>query len=170
MSAPFIGEIRMMGFGFPPRGWAQCDGALLSINEQSTLFALISTTYGGDGRSTFQLPDLRGRTPLHQGPYNYMGQAYGFENIPLTEAQMPAHNHTVNATQIDATSRGGSTTEVFAKAPKPQNLYHNEAQSLVALNSGTVGHQGGSAHHNNMQPSSVINFCIALTGVFPSRN
>lgn len=162
MADPFLGEIRLMSFGFAPKGWAQCNGQLLPIQQNQALFSLFGTTYGGNGQTTFALPNLMGRTPIHSSP-DAMGTMQGEENHTLSLAELPTHTH-----QLNATSAGGSTpaplTNVLAAAT---NVYGNPAQT--SLIPGTLTPTGGGQAHTNMQPYLVINFCIALQGIFPSQ-
>jgi microcystin-dependent protein len=172
MAEPFLGEIRMFGFQFAPTGWAMCNGQLLPISQNTALFSLLGTTYGGNGTSTFALPNLQSSVAIHQGqgvglsPY-VIGQNGGTENVTLTQGQMPLHGHTVNASgSPGANTRpaGGvlarATTDVYAAAP----------DGSTTMNPGTIGNAGGSQPHTNIQPYLVISFCIALQGIFPSRN
>jgi microcystin-dependent protein len=178
MSQPFVGEIRIFAGNFPPYGWAFCDGTPLPIAENDVLFTLIGTTYGGDGQETFNLPDFRGRVPLHQGSgaggsYT-LGQNGGTETVTLATGQIPAHTHTVNAssalpppavTAINVT--GTATTWVPASPPKPR-LY-GAAASLVPMAANSVLADGASQPHNNMAPYLAVNFIISLFGVFPTQ-
>jgi microcystin-dependent protein len=172
MSEPFLSEIRMFSFGFPPKGWALCNGQTLPINQNAALFSLIGTFYGGNGTSTFQLPNLQGCVPLHLGTNpgngnNYViGQQAGESNVTLTPNQLPAHIHNVNAnTGADANVPsasvvpGGGGVSAYGTAP-----------GSATMNNGIVGPAGGSQPHPNVQPYQVVNFCIALQGIFPSRN
>ena len=172
MSSPFIGEIRMFAGNFAPAGWALCDGQPLAIAEYDTLFNLIGTTYGGDGQQTFNLPDLRGRVPVHQGtlsPGNstyVLAQQGGVESVTLTVNQMPGHAHSAVCSSAGATSprpAGGvwAMGDVFAFTPG--------ANVNGAMNPGAVGAAGGSQPHDNMVPFLAINFIISLFGVFPSQ-
>lgn len=166
MSQPYVGEIRMVGFNFQVNGWQFCNGALLSIAENETLFNLIGTTYGGDGQQTFAVPDLQGRVPVHQGSGFVIGQKAGVESVTLTSNQMPIHTHPMLAsTDIPAqsTPAGNVTGAAAAK------IYHNGAPS-VTLNPASVTPAGGNQPHENMQPYLCINFIISLFGVFPSQN
>lgn len=174
MSEPFLAEIRMFGFNFAPRGWALCDGQLLPINQNQALYSLLGTTYGGDGRTTFQLPDLRSRVPLHVGQRaggstnHRQGSKGGAETHTLTASETPAHTHTLNPTS----SNGNSPLPVSNHLSAFSNSYTDDSVSsgdLVNLTPTTVTSTGGAAH-NNMQPTLVIEFAIALQGVFPSRN
>ena len=167
MSEPFIAEIRIMGFNFPPRGWATCDGQILPINQNQSLFALLGTAYGGDGRSTFALPDLRGRSPRHNGGAN--GASAGEENVSLTTAQIPGHGHTVqgttNAANLTDPADALQANTGAARRPITPYVTGNNLTPMVA----TAASAGG-AGHNNMQPYLTLNFVIALQGLFPSRN
>ena len=172
MAEPFLGEIRMFGFNFTPRGWAQCNGVLLPISSNSALFSLLGTIYGGDGRTTFALPDLRGRAPLHYGQGNGLsnhpiGQRDGTETATLTAAQMPSHTH-----QSRVASGNGSSTSpvgnVLATSIEGDASYSGSADNNGS--SAAIANTGGGQPHNNMQPFLAINFCIALVGIFPSRS
>ena len=164
MAEPFLSEIRLMSFGFAPRGWALCNGQLLPINQNQALFSLLGTTFGGDGRVNFALPDLRDRTPIHVGSGHTLGERGGEQAHTLSIAESPAHVHLLNASMADANAvlPGGN---VLAKAP--QQVY-GPANNLVALNPGTVTTVGGSQAHLNLQPFLTINSSIALQGIFPS--
>jgi len=171
MAEPFIGQIIQAGFNFAPRGYATCDGQLMSIAQNTALFSLLGTTYGGDGRVTFGLPDLRGRTPLHQGqgpglPNYVMGQAAGVENVTLLASQMPMHNHTVNA--INSEDEVSSPNNGYLGSDTKAQNYATAGGST--MHSQMIGNAGGSLPHNNIQPTLIINYCIALQGIFPSRN
>ena len=166
MSEPFLSQIGIFGFNFAPRGWAQCDGQILPINQNQSLYSLLGTTYGGDGRTSFGLPDLRGRVPIHFDGSHALGQRSGQETVVLGAAQTPAHSHNLTVSTDDAASND-PLNNVFAKANF--DVYH-EATNLVPLIGGSTGNVGGSQAHNNMQPYLAINFCIALVGIFPSRN
>jgi microcystin-dependent protein len=168
MSEPFLAEVRMVGFNFAPRGWALCDGQILPINQNQALFSLLGTTYGGDGRTTFALPDLRGRTPIHAGGAHALGQKSGEETHTLATSEMPAHDHQAQATSDPATTPIPSGTVALANSA-PAELYAPPEQ-LGAMRSGTIGSAGGGQAHENMQPYLAMNFCIALQGLFPSRN
>ena len=165
MSEPFLAEVRIVGFNFAPRGWAFCDGQILPINQNQSLYSLLGTTYGGDGRTSFALPDLRGRTPIHVGNGHLLGQKGGEESHTLGAAEMPQHGHSAQASAVDADTVD-PTGHILSKA---LNVYGN-ASNLVQLRAGTVANAGGGQAHNNMQPFIAVNFCIALQGLFPSRN
>ena len=170
MSEPFLGEVRLFGFGFAPRGWATCDGQILPINENQALYALLGTTYGGDGRTNFALPDLRGRTSVAGGRgagAPPIGTAAGSERHALTAAEMPQHTHAVSGATTNATS-SSPAGNVLTRAG--QQHYRNTPDALVPMRRGTVGVTGAGAGHENMQPFTTVNFCIALQGLFPSRN
>jgi microcystin-dependent protein len=166
MAEPFLSEIRLMSFGFPPKGWALCDGQLLPINQNQALFSLLGTTYGGDGRVNFGLPDLRGRVPIHEGSGHTLGERGGEQAHTLSISELPTHTHTLNATTATAQNTPSNTT-VLGKS-NPQAAY-GSSTSLVAMALNTVSNTGGSQAHLNMQPFLVLNFCIALQGIFPSQ-
>lgn len=173
MAEPFIGQIQTFGFDFAPQGYAQCDGSLLPVNQYSALFSLLGVTYGGDGRTTFGLPDLRGRVPIHP---NYdpvqEGDKGGSETVTLTEAQMPAHTHMVMAIPNganQATTEGNFLAAGQNSSGTATNLYAN-GRSTTSLLKDSVDPQGSGQAHDNMQPFLTINFCIALTGIYPSRS
>ena len=170
MSEPFLGEIRMFGFNFAPRGWAFCDGQILPINQNQSLYSLLGTTYGGDGRTSFALPDIRGRAPLHKSDGFILGEKGGVETVTLTAAELAAHSHTAQGTTADGDKARGGPGRPFATSHDPTDPIYGDAANLVAMNSGTVTHAGGSQAHDNIQPMLVITFCIALQGLFPSRN
>lgn len=172
MSEPFLAEIRMMGFNFPPRGWAQCDGQLLPINQNQALYSLLGTTYGGDGRITFALPDFRGRTPIHFGDGFTQGAKGGEEQHVLSAQEMPTHSHALKAKDSAPTTNGnaaGATLSQTVAGRRPLVPF-GPADSLTALAQGTISNTGVNQGHDNMQPFLTINFVIALQGVFPSRN
>jgi microcystin-dependent protein len=173
MAEPFLGEIRMFGFNFAPVNWALCAGQLMSISQNTALFALLGTMYGGDGVTTFALPDLRGRVPLGvgQGPglsnYN-QGQQGGEENHTLITQEMPQHTHQVSASQAsDATTPLNNFLGDDSR--NPVNVYNTTSDGTL-MNARMLSVAGGSLPHNNMQPYLCINFCIALQGIFPSRS
>lgn len=165
MSQPYVGEIRMFAGNFAPAGWMFCEGQLLPISEYETLFNLIGTTYGGDGQSTFSLPDLRGRLPLHQGNGFTLAETGGVETVTLTVQQIPAHTHLVGA-QSGTASQQSLTGGVWA-AIAGQNVYINSA-GASAMNPGSIANGGGSQPHDNFMQYLCVDFIISLFGVFPS--
>jgi len=178
--SPFLSEIRLMSFNFAPSGWALCNGQLLPINQNQALFALLGTTYGGDGRVNFALPDLRGRVPIHEGNGHTLGERGGQEAHTLTVSEMPAHVHRVLADATTAATSnsnlpvaGNSLGQSIGAASQgsnfPVNIYSANAADTT-LASQTVSNAGGSQPHQNMQPYLTLNFCIALQGIFPSQN
>jgi microcystin-dependent protein len=169
VAQPYIGEIRMAGFNFAPIGFAPCDGRLLPISEYTALFALLGTTFGGDGQTTFGLPDLRGRIPLHWGAGFNLGQASGSETVTLTTAQIASHTHPAGAGGTAATTDPtGNLPGVVASGS--ERYAAAAAGPVVPLAGTAVGPSGGNQPHNNVMPSLVINYIIALEGVFPSQN
>ena len=174
MAEPFLAEIRIMSFDYPPKGWALCNGQLLPINQNQALFSLLGTTYGGNGQTTFALPNLQSRWPLHfgQGPglssYD-LGQSAGVETVTLIGQEIPAHTHPINCTDTDGDS-----------AKPPGNILASNAAGAATYFSGAASGQlnatsippsgGGNQPHTNIQPYLALNFCIALEGIFPSRN
>ena len=167
MSDPFVGEIRMFGGSFAPAGWAFCDGALMPISENETLFALIGTTYGGDGQSTFALPDLRGRLPLHFGNGFTLAETGGVETVTLTAQQIPAHSH-VPQCNSGTGNLLNPTGGVWAQ-PSTGTDYSDVAPGLI-MDPAAIGSAGGSQPHDNMIPFLAINFIISLFGIFPTQN
>lgn len=178
MSQPYIGEVRMFPFDWPPRHWALCAGQLMSIQQNQALFSLLGTTYGGNGMSTFGLPDLRGRAPMSSGQLpggqNYIeGESAGTEQVSLINAQMPMHNHMfmANTTNGDTALPSGNFLAAAHQGPTSISTYAAAGTgSLVSLAPDSLGIAGGSQPHPNMQPYLVMNYSIALYGVFPSRN
>jgi microcystin-dependent protein len=167
MAEPFLSEIRIMSFGFPPKGWATCDGQLLPINQNQALFSLLGTTYGGDGRVNFGLPNLQGRAPMHMGNSHTLGEMGGEQAHTLSISEIPTHTHTANATTAAATTNNPINSLMLAKSTAA-NLYAS-ATALVAMAPNELGNVGGSQAHLNMQPFLVLNFSIALQGIFPSQ-
>ncbi len=167
MAQPYIGEIRMFGGNFAPYGWMFCAGQLLPISEYDTLFSLIGTTYGGDGQSTFALPDLRGRLPLHFGSGYVLGETMGTEDVTLTTAQMPAHTHTFGANDANggATSPAGA---VLARNASADAYSTDTSVGLSALSPTAIGQAGGNQPHDNMGPYLCVTFIISLYGIYPS--
>ncbi len=169
MATPFLGELKLAGFNFPPRGWAFCNGQLLPIAQNTALFSLLGTTYGGNGQTTFALPDLRGRVPVHIGSSVTLGEQGGVENVTLTTSQLPSHSHTLAGSSdlANASAPGGALP-----AAKPRggiNRYSPPGSNTV-MAPGSVAATGGGQPHNNMQPYLVLSWLIALEGIFPSRN
>ena len=165
MAEPFLSEIRIMSFVFAPKGWALCNGQLLPINQNQGLFSLLGTTFGGDGRVNFALPDLRSRVPIHVGSGHTLGEKGGEQAHTLSIAEIPTHTHVVQGVNTNAATNvplGNSLANTTA-------LYHAPS-NFTAINPGTVGNVGGSQAHLNMQPFLVLSFCIALQGIFPSPN
>lgn len=167
---PLLGQIILFAGNFAPRGWAFCDGQLLPISSNSALFSILGTTYGGDGRTSFALPDLRGRVPMHAGSGpglspRSIGQKVGTENVTLTDEQIPSHSHELKASPLPPDSATPGNTVLGAT-----QIYNSAVSPLVDMNAGAVGSVGGSQAHNNMQPTLVTNYIIALQGVFPSRS
>lgn len=167
MAEPFLSEIRMMSFEFAPRGWALCNGQLLPINQNQALFALLGTTFGGDGRVNFALPDLRARTPIHVGNGHTLGERGGEQAHTLSIAEIPTHTHVLNATANNASTATPSNGVGYARSG---TLMFGPAASLVAMSAQAVSNVGGNQAHLNMQPFLTLNFCIALQGIFPSPN
>ena len=165
MSEPFLSEIRIMSFNFPPRGWAFCNGQFLPINQNQQLFALLGTTYGGNGQTTFALPNLQGRSPIHTGGGFGLGTQGGESAHTVTQQEMPQHIHSWQASSSNA-DQGSAAGAVLARG---NNLY-GAASNLTTIHPATIGNVGGSQAHNNMQPYLVLSFCIALQGIFPSAN
>ena len=174
MSESFLGEIRMFAGSFAPRSWALCDGQLLAISENDALFSLLGTIYGGDGRTTFGLPDLRGRLPVHAGTPpgltpRQIGSKFGQEAAVVSVAQLPAHNHEVLVSNA-AGSQNAPAGSFLAGSPNTR-LYRPQTTNNALLDADTIGSSGGSAQaHNNLMPFLCVNFIIALTGIYPSRN
>jgi microcystin-dependent protein len=181
MSEPFLGEIIIFAGNFAPRGWALCDGQLLPISQNTALFSILGTTYGGDGRTTFALPDLRGRAPMHagQGPGlsdRRLGEQSGTETVTLTTAQIPAHTHT-GTVQLNCNSQQGNSPTPTGNFPAADGSGYSadyaaasNAQMAAAGGTATLANTGGGQAHNNLQPYLVVNYIIALQGIFPSRN
>lgn len=181
MANPFIGEIRLFGGSFAPASWAFCDGQLLSIIENTALFSLLGTVYGGDGQNTFALPDLRGRVPLHQGQgpglstYT-IGQVAGVETVTLQTSQMPQHSHALNATTATGSATTPGSSVMLAtpvEAGVNTSLYVVPGTSTVnqaPMAAQSIGTTGGTQPHENMMPFQSLNYIIALFGIFPSRN
>jgi len=180
MDEPFLGEIMIVSFNFPPKGWALCNGQFLPINQNQALFALIGTTYGGNGQTTFALPNMRGRAPIHMGNGYELGQAAGQTSNTINSSQLPAHIHEIQkppgglvTAKIKAGGTANQTTpegNYFATNASETKRFSNRSDASLGNGVPTVGNVGGSQPHNNMQPYLVLNYVIALQGVFPSRN
>jgi microcystin-dependent protein len=168
MAEPFLSEIRIMSFGFPPKGWALCDGQLLPINQNQALFSLLGTTFGGDGRVNFGLPNLQGRAPIHVGSGHTLGERGGEQAHTLSISELPTHTHTLNASKTDGDAPVPATATAGDVLARTVNQIYGPPTGLTALVPGTVTNVGGSQAHLNMQPFLVLNFCIALQGIFPS--
>jgi microcystin-dependent protein len=172
MSEPFIGQIMLFGGNFAPKGWAFCDGSLLAIRTNTALFSILGTTYGGDGIQTFALPDLRGRAAIGAGngpglTPRALGETAGEENHTLISPEMPAHNHVVS---VGASNNPPSAGRPIGAVPAAGQFYDAAANAAGSLGAVTCTNTGGNQAHNNMQPYLVLNYIIALQGVFPSRN
>jgi microcystin-dependent protein len=166
MAEPFLSELRLFSFGFPPKGWALCDGQLLPINQNQALFSLLGTTYGGDGRVNFGLPNLQGRVPTHMGSGQTLGERGGEQNHTLGISEIPTHTHTAAAAAAAATTSIPANNFVAG----PQAIFSGfTGPTAVAMNAAMIGNVGGSQPHPNMQPFLVLNWCIALQGIFPSQ-
>jgi microcystin-dependent protein len=168
VAEPFLSEIRLMSFAFAPTGWALCNGQLLPINQNQALFSLLGTTFGGDGRVNFALPDLRDRTPVHVGSGHTLGERGGEEAHTLSIAELPVHVHAWNANSSPATTATPVATSMLASSTG-DNAW-GPATNLTAMSPGAIQNTGGSQAHLNMQPFLVLSFCIALQGIFPSPN
>jgi microcystin-dependent protein len=167
VAEPFLSEIRVMSFTFAPKGWAQCNGQLLPINQNQALFSLLGTTFGGDGRVNFALPDFRARAPIHVGAGHTLGERGGEPAHTLSIAELPTHTHTLNATSGDGTQVVPASAELAKAAPA--NPYHS-ATNESAMNPASIANVGASQAHSNLQPFLALMFCIALQGIFPSQN
>jgi microcystin-dependent protein len=165
MSEPFLAEIKVVSFNFPPKGWALCNGQTLPINQNQALFSLLGTTYGGNGTGTFGLPNLRGQVPIHTGNGHTLGQTGGSTAVTVSIQQLPTHVH-----QMNGTSSTGDSNQTTGTVPAvSQTPVYSSVQSLIALQPQSVTSIGGSQPHNNMMPYLVLNFIIALQGIFPSQ-
>jgi microcystin-dependent protein len=171
---PFVAEIRIFPFNFAPTGWAFCDGQILPISQNTALFSLLGTTYGGDGVSNFALPDLQGNAPMHpgQGPglsLHDLGETGGSETVTLLQSEMPAHAHTMSATVQPGEDPAPGPAEALGRSVGASLYQTNVSSNLTALAPTALAVAGGSLPHNNMQPYLTLNFCIALQGVYPPR-
>lgn len=175
MSEPFVAEIRIFAGNFAPRGWAFCDGQLLPIAQNTALFSLIGTTYGGDGRTTTALPNMEGRAPMHPGrgpglTSRRLGEKTGVETVTLTEAQLPSHSHTMRGAGASGSTATPGSTTAFAEGFPTQTYQNTTNSDLVDLASEALSVTGGGQAHDNVQPFLVLNFIIALVGLYPSRS
>lgn len=173
MSSPFVAEIRIFPYTFSPTGWATCDGQLLPLSQNTALFSLLGTIYGGNGKSNFALPDLQGRAPMHpdQGPglsLHDLGETGGSDNVTLLQSEIPSHNHALRADSLDPGEDRIPAGEFFARSTGG-NLYGDPAGNLVPMSPNALALAGGNQPHNNMMPYLTLRFCIALQGVFPPR-
>jgi microcystin-dependent protein len=173
MSDPFVAEIRMFGFNFAPTGWAQCNGQLLPISQNTALFSLLGTYYGGDGKSTFALPNLQGSVPLHQGQgqglsERFLGEQSGAQFVTLLVSEMPAHTHVMQANAAPATLNAPDTGRGLARS-SGGNVYKSGSNPNTQMAFQALSPAGGSLPHNNLMPYLVVNFCIAMQGIFPQR-
>ncbi len=173
MSEPFVGEIRMFAGNFAPRGWAFCDGQLLAVSQNDALFSLLGTIYGGDGRTTFGLPDMRGRIPIHAGSgpglsQRRLGAKSGAEKVTLTVNQLPSHQHNVSASASGASS--GDPSGKVSASTAPTNIYSNALATAQNMSGAAISTVGGSRSHTNLMPFLCVHFIIALFGIYPSRH
>lgn len=173
MADPFVAEIRIFPFNFAPKGWAWCDGQLLPLSQNTALFSLLGTTYGGNGKSNFALPDLQGSAPMHpgQGPglsLHDLGEAGGSQTVTLLQSEIPLHTHNMGAQTVPLGATAVATNATLSR-PASGNLYFTGAATTVPMDPNTLAPSGGSAPHNNMQPYLTLYFNIALQGVFPPR-
>jgi len=177
MTTPYVGEIRLLAFQRVPTGWFACDGSLKSIADYQTLFVLLGTTYGGDGASTFGVPDMRGQVPLHQGTgtglsTRVLGQQGGSENVTLTTSTIPAHTHPYSATSLEATASAPAATLQLGAAAASDKMYASSIAGLTpyVMSPASTSSTGGSQPHDNTMPTLTVSFCIAWAGVFPSQS
>jgi microcystin-dependent protein len=175
VSSPFVAEIRIFPFNFAPKGWAFCNGQLLPISQNTALFSLLGTNYGGDGKSTFALPNLQGSAPMHpeQGPglsIHFLGESDGSDTVTLLETEIPSHNHNLQATAQNALQSLPGTGNLLAHSNGAFAYQENTSSNLVSMNPTAIAPNGGDQAHNNLQPYLTLNFCIALQGIFPARH
>ncbi|MET3029436.1 tail fiber protein [Flavobacterium sp. UW10123] len=169
MATPYLGEIRIVSFNFAPRGWTLCNGQFLPINQNQALFSLLGTMYGGNGQTTFALPNLRGRTPIHFGNGHTIGEQGGEEVHTISVSELPQHTHILQAKTDSVSSNVPGPLNSLANTA-PNLVYSGQSQNFTSLNSGSLSSVGGNQPHLNMQPFLTLNFCIALQGIFPSPN
>jgi microcystin-dependent protein len=174
MADPFVAEIRIFPFNFAPKGWAFCDGQLLPLSQNTALFSLLGTTYGGDGKSTFALPNLQGNAAMHPGQgqglsLRDLGEIAGSQNVTLLQSEMPSHGHFVQCKATPPPANAGTPDPSVSIARSSGTTVYTAPANLAAMNFGMVGIMGGDLPHNNMQPYLTLSFCIALQGVFPPR-
>ena len=167
MAEPFLSEIRIMSFGFPPKGWALCDGQLLPINQNQALFSLLGTTYGGDGRVTFGLPNLQGRAPMHMGGGHTLGERGGEQGHTLSISEIPTHTHSAKAVNVAPSAGNPATTRLVSQSQG--SFLYSPGTNFQPMAGNAIANVGGSQAHLNMQPFLVLNFSIALQGIFPSQ-
>lgn len=172
---PFVAEIRIFPFNFAPKGWAMCNGQILSISQNTALFSLLGTTYGGNGQSNFALPNLQGQVPMHpgQGPglsLHDLGEAAGSETVTLLESEIPAHSHAIQGKSTPPPASSGTPGPAAAFGKSNGGTAYTAAVNLVAMNPNVIAPTGSSFPHNNMMPYLTLNFCIALQGIFPPRS
>jgi microcystin-dependent protein len=169
MAEPFLGELRIVGYNFAPKGWAMCNGQFLQISQNAALFAILGTTYGGNGTTNFALPNFQGRAPIHPGIGFVLGQTGGEQNHTLTVNEMPLHTHAVNGSSGNGNTQTAAGNTWAVEGSNTTFIYSNGAQDAHMAVSG-IANSGGNQPHSNMQPFLVLNFVIALQGIFPSRN
>lgn len=174
MSSPFVAEIRIFPFNFAPKGWAFCDGQILPLSQNTALFSLLGTTYGGDGKSNFALPNMQGNAPMHpgQGPglsLHDLGETGGSDTVTLLESEIPSHSHAFNVANNNALVQLPGPSVSIARARNAEIYQNVTNQNIVQMNDNTIAPAGGDQPHNNMQPYLTLNFCIALQGVYPPR-
>jgi microcystin-dependent protein len=170
MAEPFLSEIRIMSFVFAPKGWALCNGQLLPINQNQALFSLLGTTFGGDGRVNFALPDLRGQTPIHVGRGHTLGERGGEQAHTVSMAEMPTHTHVARSTTAQADQNSNSAAPSRMPAQSNFSFLYGSPNNLQPMAMNALANVGGSQAHLNMQPFLTLSFCIALQGIFPSQN
>lgn len=170
MAEPFLSEIRIMSFNFAPKGWATCNGQQLPINQNQALFSLLGTTYGGNGQTTFALPDLRGRVPIHEGSGHTLGETGGTEAVTVIASQMPLHTHLLSGNNAQNTNAGLVDDPIGNYWANAGKTIFNTGAGNAAMSPQTVSSVGGSQPHENRSPFLTLNFCIALQGIFPSQN